>query len=536
MPFLQQPSVKAGPHLYSITANRLINTIQEMLIGHGTDTLATTALCLEELIDSARALSLRELPLDDLLRISSHMDTPPTRLQASLLEQALAADRRDVIPDIAGKLKPGNLPAERIISLAAALAKKRFFSEASDLAEGATTLSNGASELQASLLERALAADRRDVIPDIAGRVKPGNLPAERALSLAAALVKKRFFSEASGLAEAAIALSNGAPESQMAGIGILFDCKKIRTAVEACEHLPSTAWSDMPTMSHLGSSIVLHLLEKEAFEKAARLAQHFLVEQWLGSNIPADTKIRIAFIADVLLDVPQHLTSGLLHAIDQPSVSRALAPYFHPLSRRAEMPLRSLIDVKAVNWIAQALHIECEHLAYPKNTLFELMRWLVLADRPKDAIRIMEIRYDSDPSLSDGYTYLALFLLARGDEFQSDACHCLSRERLDETNDSDLLFLRTAALMLSGQQEKAIPHLMRLYASHPKYFMENRSPTVWGVLACVFRSCGQNAQASKASDYAEIQDPYNHFRRRTFDRIRPSAVTIPLPPFELPF
>jgi len=215
-----------------------------------------------------------------------------------------------------------------------------------------------------------------------------------------------------------------------------------------------------------------------------------------------------------------------------EPLASAALYPYSTFLMRRAESPNADPFDKHATGVLASAMLQEHELNPYPSHQILTLARWLILAKRSGDAVRLIEEQMKPFAALTDGFANLCLFLWIAGDT--SLAQKYLPRvDCVSATSDMGW-FIRSVACAVAGDANCAAACLSSLYRQAPDFFKAQPGVTVWGMLALVLKALGHDALARSARSLAAQKDPWDSCRAHLWDQVSSPKSALPFPPFPL--
>jgi tetratricopeptide (TPR) repeat protein len=281
-------------------------------------------------------------------------------------------------------------------------------------------------------------------------------------------------------------------------------------------------------------------LLAENSISEAIELISDIDYQKSLLFTETPPSKILLIFLKSILSEKKQLDPCGtretlceLISSTNQPIVETALAGNAGILMRRMECSCENPLDMKATQWIAEALQIEHKILPFNQKNLTSLSRWMVLAGRVTEILNIMEEIYKSDPSITDGYTYLSIFLWIKG--YYKEGLSCLHKERLNNTIDPVVLFARTVSFSIFGTPESTVYWLNILFLTDKKFFAGPNIGTEWGFLVLILKKIGQNSLSHKAQCMAKKHDPYNALRQHLWAKIPLSYCKLQFPCFIMP-
>lgn len=273
--------------------------------------------------------------------------------------------------------------------------------------------------------------------------------------------------------------------------------------------------------------SLVLIFMQAGDFAEARGLVEGIDFDRRLkdGSN-PRQT-IRLLFILSVLSGIERKPEfESLIASQSRPVAIGALNPYAGHLLRKAERPPLEAEETQAIHWMANALSMEFAHLSGKGMEAEMPIRLLVLDGRTEEAFKLAGIH--------GKFTFLAFFLWVIGDV--DLAGKALAADAFAKTESKDLLITRAITAGLVHSPEKALPHLNELLILDTRYFIDCRSPTLWGVAALLFKAMGQFDLFAGAVRLARERDPlFKDMREHLANRIQAPAKPVPFPDFEMP-
>jgi tetratricopeptide (TPR) repeat protein len=307
--------------------------------------------------------------------------------------------------------------------------------------------------------------------------------------------------------------------------------CGKVDSAIKL---LNSLSENENVTFLTAVTEVILQLLCQEYLENSKKLAAKIGLAKYITTDISAFLKIRLMFFDYIILGGSRHQKQleDIIQDCNCPTVCSALSPYPSFLQRKAELILERPEECKAIKWILSA--VLKEYINIPeKSDIFSTVRWLVLNRYVIDAIDIMEQYYNANPGYTDGYTYLSLYILTIGDIQRAKSC--LSREIFNSCKKPYVLFARAVALGVLGEKKGAIKYLKEIYSIDSNFFINNETPTIWGMFSILLKALGQNMLSVKTYKLAENKDFYHKYRSNLLDQIPSGQRKLPIPPFALP-
>jgi hypothetical protein len=281
-------------------------------------------------------------------------------------------------------------------------------------------------------------------------------------------------------------------------------------------------------------TEIILEVLRLGFFDDAKKLTTKITIAKYITTDIPPFLLLRLRFFDHVLLDGQSYekQINDIIKDPNCPSVCSVLGAYPSFLLRKAELTLERSEERKAIKWISDNVLREYNTISQ-KSDIIKTVRWLVLDRRVAKAVEIMDQHYHANPSYTDGYTFLSIFIWISGDIYI--ARNCLSKEIFRSCEIPVILFARAVAVGVIEDAKKAVDILTKIYRIDNNFFIGSDEPTIWGMFSLILRAFGQKVLSLKALRLAEKTDPLHKYRSDLWRRFPLGSEILPIPSFVMP-